>query len=67
MDLELVDIKIHKTKHVYFMNFSNLGIERNESDDMFEEIWFVFDNAHVLELTTDSCYYTVFSEKKERS
>lgn len=61
---KLVDIKIHKTKHVYFMNFSSLGIERNEGDDMFEEIWFVFDNGHVLELTTDSCDYTVFSERE---
>ena len=59
---KLVDIQIHKTNEVYFMNFSHLGIERNDGDDMFEEIWFVFDNGYKLEITTDHCDYTFFSE-----
>ena len=59
---KLVDIKIHKTSKVYFMNFSNLGIERNDGDDMFEQIWFIFDNGYVLELTTDHTDYTEFCE-----
>lgn len=59
---KLVDIVIHKTKHVYFMNFSDLGIERKDGDDMFEQIWFIFENGFKLELTTDGCDYTLFSE-----
>jgi hypothetical protein len=59
---KLVDIKVHKTDKVYFMNFDSLGIERNEGDDMFEQIWFIFENGYVLELTTDHCDYTQFSE-----
>ena len=59
---KLVDIQIHKTDEVYFMNFDHLGIERNDGDDMFEEIWFVFENGYKLELTTDHCDYTWFSE-----
>ena len=59
---KLVDIKINKTDKVYFMNFKHLGIERKDGDDMFEQIWFVFDNGFVLELTTDHCDYTYFSE-----
>ena len=58
----MVDIQIHKTNEVYFMNFEHLGIERNDGDDMFEEIWFVFDNGYKLEITTDHCDYTIFSE-----
>ena len=59
---KLVDIKIHKTDKVYFMNFDHLGIERKNGDDMFEQIWFIFENGYVLELTTDHCDYTEFSE-----
>ena len=59
---KLVDIKIHKTDKVYFMNFSHLGIERKDGDDMFEQIWFIFENGFKLELTTDHCDYTEFSE-----
>lgn len=59
---KLVDIKIHKTDKVYFMNFSHLGIERKDGDDMFEQIWFIFENGYVLELTTDHTDYTEFSE-----
>ena len=59
---KLVDIKVHKTDKVYFMNFSHLGVERNDGDDMFEQIWFIFENGYVLELTTDHCDYTSFSE-----
>lgn len=59
---KLVDIKIHKTDKVYFMNFSHLGIDRKDGDDMFEQIWFIFENEYVLELTTDHCDYTQFSE-----
>ena len=59
---KLVDIKVHKTDKVYFMNFDSLGIERNDGDDMFEQIWFIFENGYVLELTTDHCDYTQFSE-----
>ncbi len=59
---KLIDIKIHKTDKVYFMNFDHLGIERNDGDDMFEQIWFVFENGYVLELTTDHCDYTELSE-----
>ena len=59
---KLIDIKIHKTDKVYFMNFDHLGIERKNGDDMFEQIWFVFENGYVLELTTDHCDYTSFSE-----
>ncbi len=59
---KLVDIKINKTKKVYFMNFDHLGIERNDGDDMFEQIWFIFDNGYVLELTTDHTDYTEFCE-----
>ena len=58
----LVDIKIHKTDKVYFMNFDHLGIERKDGDDMFEQIWFIFENGFKLELTTDHCDYTEFSE-----
>ena len=61
---KLVDIKIHKTKEVYFMNFDSLGIDRKDGDDMFEEIWFVFDNGYKLELTTDHTDYTIFREVK---
>ncbi len=46
------------------MNFSHLNIKRQDGDDMFQEIWFVFDNGYKLELTTDSCYYSIFSEVK---
>ena len=59
---KLVDIKIHKTNKVYFMNFEHLNIDRKDGDDMFEQIWFIFDNGYVLELTTDHCDYTNFSE-----
>lgn len=59
---KLVDIQIHKTNEVYFMNFSHLGIDRKDGDDMFEEIWFVFENGYKLELTTDHTDYTIFSE-----
>ena len=59
---KLVDIKIHKTDKVYFMNFSHLGIDRKDGDDMFEQIWFIFENGFKLELTTDHCDYTEFSE-----
>lgn len=59
---KLVDIKIHKTNKVYFMNFDHLGIERKDGDDMFEQIWFIFDNDYVLELTTDHTDYTEFCE-----
>lgn len=59
---KLVDIQIHKTDLVYFMNFGHLGIERKDGDDMFEEIWFVFDNGYRLELTTDHIDYTIFRE-----
>ena len=60
---KLVDIQIHKTDQVYFMNFNHLGIERKDGDDMFEEIWFVFDNDYRLELTTDHIDYTIFRER----
>ena len=59
---KLVDIQIHKTDKVYFMNFDHLRIERKDGDDMFEQIWFIFENGYVLELTTDHCDYTEFSE-----
>ena len=59
---KLVDIKIHKTNKVYFMNFSHLGVDRKDGDDMFEQIWFIFENGFKLELTTDYCDYTEFSE-----
>ena len=59
---KLEDIKIHKTDKVYFMNFSSLGIDRKDGDDMFEQIWFVFENGYVLELTTDHTDYTIFRE-----
>ena len=59
---KLVDIKVHKTDKVYFMNFSHLGIDRKDGDDMFEQIWFIFENGYVLELTTDHCDYTQFCE-----
>ena len=59
---KLVDIKVHKTDKVYFMNFFDLEIERKDGDDMFEQIWFIFDNGYVLELTTDHTDYTYFSE-----
>ena len=59
---KLVDIKIHKTDKVYFMNFDHLRIERKDGDDMFEQIWFIFKNGYVLELTTDHCDSTEFSE-----
>lgn len=61
---KLVDIQIHKTDIVYFMNFEHLGIDRKDGDDMFEEIWFVFENGYKLELTTDHCDYTALSEVK---
>ena len=61
---KLVDIQIYKTDEVYFMNFDHLGIERNDGDDMFEEIWFVFENGYKLELTTNHCDYTWFSETR---
>ena len=44
------------------MNFDNLNIKRQEGDDMFEEIWFVFENGYKLELTTDHCDYSILSE-----
>ena len=59
---KLVDIHIHKRQDVYFMNFDNLNIKRQEGDDMFEEIWFVFENGYKLELTTDHCDYSILSE-----
>ena len=59
---KLVDIKTHKTDKVYFMNFDHLGIERKNGDDMFEQIWFIFENGYVLELKTDHCDYAEFSE-----
>lgn len=61
---KLADIQIHKTKEVYFMNFEHLGIDRKNGDDMFEEIWFIFENGYKLELTTDHTDYTIFSEVK---
>ena len=61
-EFKLVDIKIHKTDKVYFMNFSHLGVDRKDGDDMFEQIWFIFENGFKLELTTDYCDYTEFSE-----
>lgn len=61
---KLEDIQIHETTEVYFMNFDRLGIERNDGDDMFEEIWFVFDNGYKLELTTDHTDYTLLQEVK---
>ena len=62
--VHLVDIQIHKTDKVYFMNFEHLGIERKDGDDMFEQIWFVFENGYKLELTTDHCDYMIFREVK---
>lgn len=59
---KLLDIEIHKTNEVYFMNFSHLGIDRKDGDDMFDEIWFVFENGYKLELATDHCDYTIFRE-----
>lgn len=59
---KLVDIKIHKTDKVYFMDFESLGNKRKDGDDMFEQIWFIFDNGYVLELTTDHTDYTYFRE-----
>ena len=59
---KLVDIEIKKTNKVYFMNFDHLGIERKDGDDMFEQIRFIFENGFKLELTTDHCDYTEFSE-----
>lgn len=59
---KLIDIKIRKTDQIYFMNFSNLGVERKNGDDMFEQIWFVFENGYLLELNTDHCDYTQFCE-----
>ena len=61
---KLADIKIQKTDKVDFMNFSHLGIERNNGDDMFDEIWFIFDNNYKLELTTNHCDFTIFKEVK---
>ncbi|MBQ8886970.1 MAG: hypothetical protein IJY61_04645 [Candidatus Gastranaerophilales bacterium] len=61
---KLVDIQIHKRNDVYFMNFEHIGIERNEGDDMFEEIWFIFENGYKLELTTNHCDYTILCEVK---
>lgn len=54
---KLVDIQIVKTDKVYFMNFESLGIERNDGDDMFDEIRFVFDNGCKLEISSDACDY----------
>lgn len=59
---KLKDIQIHKTKEVYFMNFEHLNIARKNGDDMFEEIWFIFENGWQLELTTDTIDYTWFRE-----
>ena len=59
---KLVDIHVHKTDKVYFMNFSHLGVDRKDGDDMFEQIWFIFDNGYALELTTDHTDYSFFSE-----
>ncbi len=61
---KLIDIQIHKRQDVYFMNFDHLNIKRQDGDDMFEEIWFVFENGYKLELTTDHCDYSIFSEVK---
>lgn len=61
---KLVDIQIHKRNDVYFMNFEHIGIERNEGDDMFQEIWFIFENGYKLELTTNHCDYTILCEVK---
>ena len=46
------------------MNFEHIGIKRNEGDDMFEEIWFIFENGYKLELTTNHCDYTILCEVK---
>lgn len=59
---KLVDIQIHKRQDIYFMNFDNLNVKRQDGDDMFEEIWFVFENGYKLELTTDHCDYSILSE-----
>ncbi len=59
---KLVDIQIHKRRDVYFMNFDHLNIKRQDGDDMFEEIWFVFENGYKLELTTDYCDYSILRE-----
>ena len=66
IDHKLVDIQIHKTDKVYFMDFlaNAEGIRRKDGDDMFEEIWFVFDNGYKLEITTDHTDYMVVSEVK---
>ena len=63
---KLVDIQIHKTDKVYFMDFlaNAEGIERKDGDDMFEEIWFIFDNGYKLEITTDHTDYMVVGEVK---
>lgn len=59
---KLIDIEINKTDKVYFMNFSHLGIERKDGDDMFDEIRFEFENGYGLEIKTDHCDYTIFEE-----
>lgn len=66
IDHKLVDIQIHKTDKVYFMDFlaNAEGIERKDGDDMFEEIWFIFDNGYKLEITTDHTDYMVVNEVK---
>ena len=46
----------------FFVTDEHFTIDRKDGDDMFEEIWFVFDNGYKLELTTDHCDYTIFRE-----
>lgn len=59
---KLVDIKINKVDKVCFVDFLKIGFK--DGDDMFDEIWLVFDNGYKLEIVSDGCDYMYVQEVK---
>ena len=59
---KVVDFVINKSNKVNFMNFTKLNIARKDSDDMFEEVYIIFDNGYKLEICSDNCDYMVVNE-----
>ena len=60
---KLVDIVINKTNTVYFPCFT---FERNDGEDMYEEIVFIFDNGFKLEIGLDCADYMYIAETSEK-
>ena len=60
---KLIDIVINKTNILYFPCFS---FERNDGEDMYEEIVFIFENGFKLEIGLAIADYMGVTETNER-